>query len=552
MIKIDRRGIDTALFAERRLETIARRRELRRVQTRIKRDISELQRRGGSLPVFSPLKHFHEVTDLEIGGVSFYFDMLIDPSWVGPQGQVVQSFSGFTFRVFNAIKAAADAANTDRQATGQSTSFFICSIENTQYSYQEDTTIDWDPPNAGSYHVYGTGSDATSIEGTMISGDLFNIPTLVNDSIVEFHHLELKTDESIDLIQGGGSTGITLDNCWLRPNDSGAKAIDTGNAGVGWNIANTNIEGSGVGIGRTGAGLMSVRLTTCYVAVTTGIQLINDAQVYCTNVRFNCTDEDVEIGATTGALAFSAGGCEFNEGIYFTSGASVSWFDNFVVGTCVFNLGSGETGIDYSGATGAGALLNAAAHSITSNTFRGSGTAKGIVGGSALADGPHHVAVGFNSFEGFTAGNEIIDMDLTGDNEVAHNVTDSGAVLMTVGAGHQADSISVWVADDAQNPSIGVIPANSFVVAVHLHVTEAFDSDGTDEIEVGYGADNNAYATLTDVSTTGVKAVTLGVDEGYSGTERAAEAYYVNGGSEPTVGKALVVIEFFRVLAEVA
>ncbi len=111
-------------------------------------------------------------------------------------------------------------------------------------------------------------------------------------------------------------------------------------------------------------------------------------------------------------------------------------------------------------------------------------------------------------------------------------------------------SLSGWVTWDNQNPSLGILPANSYVVNVRIHVTEAFNSDGTDNLSVGYDADNVAFATNTAVNLTGVKTVTLGTLEGYNATARAVEAYYVNGGSEPTTGKAFVILEYYRVVTQ--
>lgn len=119
-------------------------------------------------------------------------------------------------------------------------------------------------------------------------------------------------------------------------------------------------------------------------------------------------------------------------------------------------------------------------------------------------------------------------------------------------ASHPAKALVAWVADSATNPSLGTLPADSYVSAVHLDVTEAFDSDGTDAITVGYDADPDAFATAVDVSTTGVKSVTLGAEAGYVGAARAAEAYYTAGGSAPTTGKALVLLEYRPVPSEVA
>lgn len=112
------------------------------------------------------------------------------------------------------------------------------------------------------------------------------------------------------------------------------------------------------------------------------------------------------------------------------------------------------------------------------------------------------------------------------------------------------ETLSAWVTSASQNPSMGNLPADTYVFNVRMHPTEAFNSDGTDEIRVGYDGVEAAFATLTDVSTTGVKTVTLGASAGYNATARAVEAYYVNGGTEPTTGKALVILEYYRVVTQ--
>jgi len=110
----------------------------------------------------------------------------------------------------------------------------------------------------------------------------------------------------------------------------------------------------------------------------------------------------------------------------------------------------------------------------------------------------------------------------------------------------------VWLADDTQNGALGTLIKNSFVTKVWIHVTEAFNSDGTNQIRVGYDGDEDAFGTLTNVSTTGMKDVTLGVLAGFNGTQRDVEAYYVNGGSEPTAGKACIILEYYLVPNELA
>jgi hypothetical protein len=109
---------------------------------------------------------------------------------------------------------------------------------------------------------------------------------------------------------------------------------------------------------------------------------------------------------------------------------------------------------------------------------------------------------------------------------------------------------SVWVTHSSQNPSLFALPENAKVLSVDCWVEELFNSDGSDQISVGYDALADAYATAIDVSTTGVKTVTLGsvaktVHPSYS----TVECYYVNGGTEPTTGKASITITWTLITA---
>lgn len=108
-----------------------------------------------------------------------------------------------------------------------------------------------------------------------------------------------------------------------------------------------------------------------------------------------------------------------------------------------------------------------------------------------------------------------------------------------------------WVSHEKQTVQLGVLPYHSYVYNVSIHCTEAFDSDGTDNISVGWATDNIALATATSVATTGVKTVTMGTNEGYNSSTQDIFAYYVNGGSEPTTGKAVVLVWFVRVKEEI-
>jgi hypothetical protein len=116
-----------------------------------------------------------------------------------------------------------------------------------------------------------------------------------------------------------------------------------------------------------------------------------------------------------------------------------------------------------------------------------------------------------------------------------------------------------WALDDDQNPTLGVIPANAFVYRVDVWLEEAFDSDGTDQITVGYDGNTNAYVTLLTVDGVGLREH---IDEGHGNagavlgtvdaTSRSVEIYYLNGGSEPTAGKVFVVLHYILATAEPA
>lgn len=105
-------------------------------------------------------------------------------------------------------------------------------------------------------------------------------------------------------------------------------------------------------------------------------------------------------------------------------------------------------------------------------------------------------------------------------------------------------SLSGFVSSTQQNPQLGTLPVGAYVIRVQLHVTQAFNSGGTDNIRVGHATDDDAYGTDTDVSTTGIKTVTAGTGVGYDTVARAVDATYTNGGGEPTTGTAHVILEY--------
>lgn len=111
----------------------------------------------------------------------------------------------------------------------------------------------------------------------------------------------------------------------------------------------------------------------------------------------------------------------------------------------------------------------------------------------------------------------------------------------------QISRLQAYVTSSQQNPTLGTLPPNSYVLRAHLHVITNFDSDGTDNIQCGYDADQDFIFANIDVSSTGVKSVTLGSGAGYNSVARKIEGYYTNGGTEPSQGNAFILIEYMVV-----
>lgn len=157
-----------------------------------------------------------------------------------------------------------------------------------------------------------------------------------------------------------------------------------------------------------------------------------------------------------------------------------------------------------------------------------------------------------------TGGGVIADNQLLGDQGygigiavpgwlVTGNRLPNGAFFSGwAGTDSEMRHLSAWVTSSAQTVVLGFKPPNVYVKDVRIQVTQAFNSDGTDTISVGFAADHAGFAAATDVSSTGFKTPTLGGYAGYSpGNHGDIIAYYENGGTEPNQGKALVTFEYF-------
>lgn len=105
-----------------------------------------------------------------------------------------------------------------------------------------------------------------------------------------------------------------------------------------------------------------------------------------------------------------------------------------------------------------------------------------------------------------------------------------------------------WITHDAATDTItiGVLPTNSIVMGVNIWTQEAFNSDGTDEVCVGFSGTAEAYGVDVDVSDTGVESVTLGASaKVVDATSRIVQAYYhTSDATNLTTGEAHILVEW--------
>jgi hypothetical protein len=112
--------------------------------------------------------------------------------------------------------------------------------------------------------------------------------------------------------------------------------------------------------------------------------------------------------------------------------------------------------------------------------------------------------------------------------------------------------LEAWVqfSDDGTPVTVGTLPADSFVDDIKIHCTTAFDGTGTDTVEVGWSADQDALSTSQDVSSTGVLEPTHGANDGYNSTQQTVTALYTDQNADSTAGKALVVVFYTQVTTQ--
>jgi hypothetical protein len=118
------------------------------------------------------------------------------------------------------------------------------------------------------------------------------------------------------------------------------------------------------------------------------------------------------------------------------------------------------------------------------------------------------------------------------------------------GTDNEVHVLSGWLTPAQTTTILGTIPSNAFLISQGIFVYQEFNSDGSDLVTIGTDAFNDLFSSATDVSTTGNKTVGAGqwgLGFGFDGASRVAKAYYVAGGSAPTIGKAVCTLVYGRV-----
>lgn len=142
------------------------------------------------------------------------------------------------------------------------------------------------------------------------------------------------------------------------------------------------------------------------------------------------------------------------------------------------------------------------------------------------------------------------DATVTGTLTVTGNVTQSGALSVTgeLSGGGVVKCLRATLAyTDTTAKALFTIPAGAYIVEWIVNVTTLFNSDGTDQVDIGISGTQEKFAADIDVSTTGLK--TTGVVAAQVGalqaTAQAVTAIYAAGGSAASTGAAVIMCKYF-------
>lgn len=110
------------------------------------------------------------------------------------------------------------------------------------------------------------------------------------------------------------------------------------------------------------------------------------------------------------------------------------------------------------------------------------------------------------------------------------NTLDQGAVLMAQNTVAYTDTVA---------KTLFTLPAGARVIDIKVDVETAFNSSGTDLLDVGKSGTNNHFLDDLDVAATGRKAPTL-TNLGRNATPIVVTAIYAQSVADATAGSATV------------
>jgi len=100
---------------------------------------------------------------------------------------------------------------------------------------------------------------------------------------------------------------------------------------------------------------------------------------------------------------------------------------------------------------------------------------------------------------------------------------------------------------DTTAKALFTIPAGAYVTQWVLNVTTLFNSDGTDQVDIGVTGTAEKFAANVDVSTAGLK--TTGVVAAEIGAVQSVAApvlgIYAEGGSAASAGAMTIMVQFY-------
>lgn len=99
---------------------------------------------------------------------------------------------------------------------------------------------------------------------------------------------------------------------------------------------------------------------------------------------------------------------------------------------------------------------------------------------------------------------------------------------------------------DTAAKALFTIPAGAVITAWVLNVTTLFNSDGTDQVNIGVSGTAAKYVTALDVSSTGLKSTgVVAVEIGAVQSLAPVLGIYVPGGSAASTGALTIMVQFY-------